>query len=69
MRGVIWDFNSFDQEEMELGKQLAKKIESELDGSSPVILHDSSINGLIKFIEEEHEARSQKNSCSRRTLL
>ncbi|OWK15865.1 GPI, partial [Cervus elaphus hippelaphus] len=35
IQGVIWDINSFDQWGVELGKQLAKKIEPELDGSSP----------------------------------
>ncbi|CAD7682502.1 unnamed protein product [Nyctereutes procyonoides] len=44
---------------VELGKQLAKKIEPELDGSSPVTSHDSSTNGLINFIKQEREARSQ----------
>lgn len=43
---------------VELGKQLAKKIEPELDGSSPVTSHDSSTNGLINFIKQEREARS-----------
>ena len=44
---------------VELGKQLAKKIEPELDDSSPVTSHDSSTNGLINFIKQEREARSQ----------
>ncbi|KAF5924354.1 hypothetical protein HPG69_012608 [Diceros bicornis minor] len=59
VQGVIWDINSFDQWGVELGKQLAKKIEPELDGSSPVTSHDSSTNGLISFIKQEREARSQ----------
>uniref|UniRef100_A0A452UY38 Glucose-6-phosphate isomerase n=1 Tax=Ursus maritimus TaxID=29073 RepID=A0A452UY38_URSMA len=59
VQGVIWDINSFDQWGVELGKQLAKKIEPELDGSSPVTSHDSSTNGLINFIKQEREARSQ----------
>nr|CAA82246.1 glucosephosphate isomerase [Sus scrofa] len=59
VQGVIWDINSFDQWGVELGKQLAKKIEPELDGSSPVTSHDSSTNGLINFIMQEREARSQ----------
>lgn len=44
---------------VELGKQLAKKIEPELDGSSPVTSHDASTNGLINFIKQEREAKSQ----------
>uniref|UniRef100_A0A8I3MNX6 Glucose-6-phosphate isomerase n=1 Tax=Canis lupus familiaris TaxID=9615 RepID=A0A8I3MNX6_CANLF len=59
VQGVIWDISSFDQWGVELGKQLAKKIEPELDGSSPVTSHDSSTNGLINFIKQEREARSQ----------
>ncbi|CAD7671965.1 unnamed protein product [Nyctereutes procyonoides] len=59
VQGVIWDITSFDQWGVELGKQLAKKIEPELDGSSPVTSHNSSMNGLINFIKQEREARSQ----------
>uniref|UniRef100_A0A8C9JRV5 Glucose-6-phosphate isomerase n=1 Tax=Panthera tigris altaica TaxID=74533 RepID=A0A8C9JRV5_PANTA len=59
VQGIIWDINSFDQWGVELGKQLAKKIEPELDGSSPVTSHDASTNGLINFIKQEREARSQ----------
>uniref|UniRef100_A0A9L0SC91 Glucose-6-phosphate isomerase n=1 Tax=Equus caballus TaxID=9796 RepID=A0A9L0SC91_HORSE len=59
VQGVIWDINSFDQWGVELGKQLAKKIEPELDGSSAVTSHDSSTNGLINFIKKEREAKSQ----------
>ncbi|KAF6077613.1 glucose-6-phosphate isomerase [Phyllostomus discolor] len=56
VQGIIWDINSFDQWGVELGKQLAKKIEPELDGSSTVTSHDSSTNGLINFIKHEREA-------------
>nr|KAF6406843.1 glucose-6-phosphate isomerase [Molossus molossus] len=59
VQGIIWDINSFDQWGVELGKQLAKKIEPELDGSSPVTSHDSSTNGLINFIKQEFASRSQ----------
>ena len=47
VEGVIWDINSFDQWGVELGKVLAKKIESELTGEPQAALHDSSTNGLI----------------------
>ncbi|XP_030034182.2 glucose-6-phosphate isomerase [Manduca sexta] len=51
-QGVIWDINSFDQWGVELGKQLAKAIEPELQDSNPVSSHDASTNGLINFLKE-----------------
>lgn len=50
-QGVVWDINSFDQWGVELGKQLAKAIEPELQDKTPVSSHDSSTNGLINFIK------------------
>jgi len=50
-QGVIWDINSFDQWGVELGKQLAKAIEPELQDNKPVSSHDASTNGLINFIK------------------
>uniref|UniRef100_A0A668AC40 Glucose-6-phosphate isomerase n=1 Tax=Myripristis murdjan TaxID=586833 RepID=A0A668AC40_9TELE len=50
--GVIWNINSYDQWGVELGKQLAKKIEPELKGDSEVTSHDSSTNGLIGFLKK-----------------
>jgi glucose-6-phosphate isomerase len=47
VQGVIWDINSFDQWGVELGKQLAKKIEPELEAKGVVSSHDASTNGLI----------------------
>ena len=52
-QGAIWDINPFDQWGVELGKQLAKKILPELDGTRPVTGHDSSTNGLINYFREE----------------
>ncbi|CEK14936.1 glucose-6-phosphate isomerase [Chthonomonas calidirosea] len=46
-QGVIWNINSFDQWGVELGKQLAKAILPELEGTQEVTGHDSSTNGLI----------------------
>ncbi len=46
-QGCIWDIFSFDQWGVELGKQLAKKIEPELAGAGEVTTHDASTNGLI----------------------
>lgn len=51
VQGVIWDINSFDQWGVELGKQLAKAIEPELEGKAEVTSHDSSTNGLLNFIK------------------
>ena len=46
-QGIVWNIFSFDQWGVELGKQLAKKIEPELRGSGAVTTHDASTNGLI----------------------
>ncbi|NMC16766.1 MAG: glucose-6-phosphate isomerase [Chloroflexi bacterium] len=54
-QGVIWRINSFDQMGVELGKQLAKAILPELEGSAPVHTHDSSTNGLINAIKARRE--------------
>lgn len=47
VQGVIWNIFSFDQWGVELGKQLAKKIQMELADEQVVRSHDSSTNGLI----------------------
>ncbi|MEL6276927.1 MAG: glucose-6-phosphate isomerase, partial [Bacteroidota bacterium] len=47
VQGVIWNIYSFDQWGVELGKQLAKVIQPELEDDAPVSSHDSSTNGLI----------------------
>ena len=47
VQGIVWNINSFDQWGVELGKQLAKKIEPELKMPGVVSSHDSSTNGLI----------------------
>ncbi|MEO1767856.1 glucose-6-phosphate isomerase [Thiobacter aerophilum] len=49
VQGVIWNINSFDQWGVELGKQLAQKIQPELEDAAPVASHDSSTNGLINY--------------------
>ena len=36
---------------VELGKQLAKAIEPEMNDKNPVSSHDGSTNGLINFIK------------------
>ena len=48
-QGAIWDINSFDQWGVELGKQLAQRIEPELvESAEPALSHDSSTNALIR---------------------
>jgi len=47
VQGTIWGINSFDQWGVELGKVLAKNIESELIGAARPDTHDSSTNALI----------------------
>jgi glucose-6-phosphate isomerase len=46
-QGVIWNINSFDQWGVELGKQLAKKIEPELKMPGEITSHDSSTNAMM----------------------
>jgi glucose-6-phosphate isomerase len=52
VQGVIWNVFSFDQWGVELGKQLAKKIQPELKDDKSVDSHDSSTNGLINFYKD-----------------
>lgn len=52
VQGVIWNIFSFDQWGVELGKQLAGKVLSELKTAEPVSSHDASTNGLINAWKE-----------------
>uniref|UniRef100_A0A673MT05 Glucose-6-phosphate isomerase n=1 Tax=Sinocyclocheilus rhinocerous TaxID=307959 RepID=A0A673MT05_9TELE len=52
VQGVMWEMNSFDQWGVELGKQLAKKIEPELQDSAEVTSHNTSTNGLINLLKK-----------------
>jgi glucose-6-phosphate isomerase len=49
VQSVVWNINPFDQWGVELGKQLAEKILTELWGADSAISHDASTNGLIKY--------------------
>ncbi|MCC6917104.1 glucose-6-phosphate isomerase [Nitrosomonas sp.] len=49
VQGIIWEINSFDQWGVELGKQLAGTILSELISDYPRAQHDASTRGLIDF--------------------
>jgi glucose-6-phosphate isomerase len=53
VQGIVWKINSFDQWGVELGKQLAKSILSELVEKGPVQSHDSSTNGLINYYKSK----------------
>jgi len=52
VQGVIWNIFSFDQWGVELGKQLAGKIQPELADDRPVSSHDGSTNGLINAFKQ-----------------
>ncbi len=53
-QGIVWDIFSFDQWGVELGKQLAKKIEPELESKGPVTSHDGSTNALINRYKKHY---------------
>jgi glucose-6-phosphate isomerase len=55
VQGVIWNINSFDQWGVELGKQLAQRIQPELQSDARVASHDSSTNGLINYYKSLRE--------------
>ena len=48
VQGVIWGVNSFDQWGVELGKQLAKIIDSELKTGVVSATHDASTTALMQ---------------------
>jgi glucose-6-phosphate isomerase len=56
VQGIVWRIFSFDQWGVELGKQLAKKIEPELEKPGVVSTHDGSTNALINRYKR-HVAR------------
>jgi glucose-6-phosphate isomerase len=51
VQSVIWNINPFDQWGVELGKQLAGKILTELKQGAPTASHDASTNGLINYFK------------------
>jgi glucose-6-phosphate isomerase len=55
VQGVIWNIFSFDQWGVELGKQLAVKIQPELADDRHVDGHDASTNGLINAFKKMRE--------------
>ena len=58
-QGAIWSVNCFDQWGVELGKLLAKRIETELEAVDPQLAHDSSTNALIRRFRQMRTARPQ----------
>jgi len=51
--GAVWNINSFDQWGVELGKVLAKKIQSELETTGAGAGHDASTSGLIAVFKQK----------------
>ncbi len=51
-QGIVWNIYSFDQWGVELGKQLAQRIQPELRNNDEISSHDSSTNGLINQYKE-----------------
>ena len=54
VQGIVWEIFSFDQWGVELGKQLAKKIEPELESKGPIRTHDASTNALINHYKRHY---------------
>ena len=52
VEGIIWNIYSYDQFGVELGKQLAKSILSELNQDDSNTHHDSSTQNLVTFYKE-----------------
>ena len=59
VQGMVWEIFSFDQWGVELGKQLAKKIEPELAAKGPVTSHDGSTNALINRYKRHYRGREE----------
>jgi len=55
VQGVVWDVFSFDQWGVELGKQLAKTVLSEIEGND-ALGHDASTNALIAWYRKQRRA-------------
>ncbi|ELP83763.1 glucose-6-phosphate isomerase, putative [Entamoeba invadens IP1] len=52
VQGCIWNVNSFDQWGVELGKQLAKAVQVDLESEKLVNKHDCSTAGLIELVKQ-----------------
>ncbi len=56
-QSVVWGINPFDQWGVELGKQLAKRLEPELDGLPGGEVMDCSTRGLLQHLRELRSRR------------
>jgi glucose-6-phosphate isomerase len=56
VQSVCWEVNAFDQWGVELGKQLARVIQPELEPQAPVSDHDASTSALIRRVRERRPA-------------
>ncbi|WP_178990854.1 glucose-6-phosphate isomerase [Winogradskyella schleiferi] len=52
VQGIVWNIYSYDQFGVELGKQLAKSILSELQEANSSSLHDASTQNLVTFYKK-----------------
>jgi glucose-6-phosphate isomerase len=52
VQGIVWNIYSYDQFGVELGKQLAKSILNELNGSDKFSNHDASTQSLLAFYKK-----------------
>jgi len=52
VQGIIWNIYSYDQFGVELGKQLAKSILTELKEDTTTSVHDASTQNLVTFYKE-----------------
>ena len=55
VESVIWNINAFDQWGVELGKSLAGRILTELEGGGDAAGHDASTNALINRIKKRRK--------------
>ncbi len=60
VQGIVWDVNSFDQWGVELGKDLANTVLSELAQTSSSTTHDASTNGLIDYYKNSKAEAQRK---------
>ncbi|MDT8364200.1 MAG: glucose-6-phosphate isomerase [Nitrosomonas sp.] len=59
VQSVIWNINPFDQWGVELGKQLANNILSELANGQAIAQHDASTRGLMRYFREQQTRLKQ----------
>ncbi len=51
VQGIIWNINSFDQWGVELGKKLAQDLVPQITGEAPIMGHDCSTEGLLRYVK------------------